>query len=80
MIIIDGLVEQHYAELIHMQMRGVSWEYNYSSVVGKPNKHWHRFCGHDVDEVGNNGLSTKGIDKGTYPVSSQYRIGVQLDF
>ena len=56
MIIIDGLVEQHYAELIHIQMRGVSWEYNYSSVVGKPNKHWHRFCGHDVDEVIDNGF------------------------
>ena len=56
MIIIDGLVEQHYAELIHMQMRGVSWEYNYSSVVGKPNKHWHRFCGHNVDEVNDNGF------------------------
>lgn len=38
-----------------------------------------KYTGFDP-EVGNNGLSTKGIDKGTYPVSSQFRLGVQLDF
>ncbi|WP_282135512.1 SusC/RagA family TonB-linked outer membrane protein [Seonamhaeicola maritimus] len=31
-------------------------------------------------EVGNNGLSTRGIDKGTYPISSQVRAGLQLEF
>ncbi|WP_344785692.1 TonB-dependent receptor [Postechiella marina] len=31
-------------------------------------------------EVGNNGLSTRGIDKGTYPISSQIRAGFQLQF
>ncbi|NJB83466.1 SusC/RagA family TonB-linked outer membrane protein [Wenyingzhuangia aestuarii] len=31
-------------------------------------------------EVGNNGLSTRGIDKGTYPISSQYKAGLQLQF
>ncbi len=31
-------------------------------------------------EVGNNGLSTRGIDKGTYPVSSQLRAGLQFEF
>ncbi|WP_298536347.1 TonB-dependent receptor [uncultured Algibacter sp.] len=31
-------------------------------------------------EVGNNGVSTRGIDKGTYPVSNQFRLGVQVDF
>ena len=37
------------------------------------------YTGYDP-EVGNNGLSTRGIDKGTYPVSSQVRAGVQLEF
>ncbi|SFD24431.1 SusC/RagA family TonB-linked outer membrane protein [Algibacter pectinivorans] len=31
-------------------------------------------------EVGGNGLSTRGIDQGRYPLSSQYRAGVQLQF
>ncbi|MCL7762603.1 TonB-dependent receptor [Polaribacter sp. Z014] len=38
-----------------------------------------KYTGFDP-EVGNNGLSTKGIDKGNYPVSSQYKMGIQLDF
>lgn len=31
-------------------------------------------------EVGNDGLNTRGIDKGNYPISASYRVGVQLDF
>lgn len=31
-------------------------------------------------EVGNNGLSKRGIDSGTYPVSSQYKVGLQFQF
>lgn len=31
-------------------------------------------------EVGNNGFSTKGIDQGTYPISSQYKVGLQFQF
>lgn len=31
-------------------------------------------------EVGNNGLSTRGLDRGNYPISSTYRMGLQLDF
>ncbi|NJB82540.1 SusC/RagA family TonB-linked outer membrane protein [Wenyingzhuangia aestuarii] len=38
-----------------------------------------KYTGYDP-EVGNNGLSTRGIDKGTYPVSSQLRAGLQLNF
>lgn len=38
-----------------------------------------KYTGYDP-EVGNNGLSTRGIDKGTYPVSSQIRAGIQLGF
>ncbi|WP_400073754.1 hypothetical protein [Zobellia russellii] len=38
-----------------------------------------QYDGYDP-EVGNNGLSTRGIDKGTYPVSSQIRTGLQIEF
>ncbi|MBC6997061.1 TonB-dependent receptor [Cytophaga sp. FL35] len=38
-----------------------------------------KYDGYDP-EVGNNGLSTRGIDKGTYPVVSQIRTGLQIDF
>ncbi|OEJ98681.1 hypothetical protein A8C32_05645 [Flavivirga aquatica] len=31
-------------------------------------------------EVGNNGFSTRGIDRGTYPISSQYKAGLQFQF
>ena len=31
-------------------------------------------------EVGNNGLQTRGLDKGNYPISSIYRGGIQVDF
>jgi TonB-linked SusC/RagA family outer membrane protein len=31
-------------------------------------------------EVGNDGLSTRGLDKGSYPISSQYKAGILLEF
>jgi len=31
-------------------------------------------------EVGGNGLSTRGIDQGRYPLTAQYRLGIQLQF
>ncbi|WP_026235747.1 SusC/RagA family TonB-linked outer membrane protein [Echinicola pacifica] len=31
-------------------------------------------------EVGNDGLNTRGIDKGNYPIAAQYRAGLQFDF
>lgn len=31
-------------------------------------------------EVGNDGLSSRGIDKGNYPISRQWRAGIQFDF
>jgi len=37
------------------------------------------YTGYDP-EVGNNGLSTRGLDRGNYPISSIYRGGIQLDF
>ncbi|WP_096427422.1 SusC/RagA family TonB-linked outer membrane protein [Labilibaculum antarcticum] len=38
-----------------------------------------KYTGYDP-EVGNDGLATRGLDKGNYPISSQYRAGIQLDF
>lgn len=38
-----------------------------------------KYTGFDP-EVGGNGLSTKGIDNGTYPVCGQVRFGLQLSF
>lgn len=38
-----------------------------------------KYTGYDP-EVGNDGLATRGLDRGNYPISSQYRVGVQLDF
>lgn len=31
-------------------------------------------------EVGGNGISTRGIDKGTYPVTRKFLMGIQVDF
>ncbi|WP_068471741.1 SusC/RagA family TonB-linked outer membrane protein [Saccharicrinis aurantiacus] len=38
-----------------------------------------KYQGYDP-EVGGNGLATRGIDRGSFPISSQYRVGLQLDF
>jgi len=38
-----------------------------------------KYTGYDP-EIGGDGLFTKGVDKASYPVSSQYRIGVQIGF
>lgn len=37
------------------------------------------YTGYDP-EVGNNGLSSRGIDRGTYPVTASYRLGLQFGF
>ncbi len=38
-----------------------------------------KYDGYDP-EVGGNGVSTRGIDKGSYPVTRKFLIGVQVDF
>ncbi|MGY6648362.1 SusC/RagA family TonB-linked outer membrane protein [Wenyingzhuangia sp. IMCC45574] len=38
-----------------------------------------KYTGFDP-EVGNSGLNTRGLDKGTFPMSAQYKAGVQLQF
>ena len=49
----DNFLEEHVAQLIDMQMREVSWKYDYDSVKNGINKHWHVFCGHDEEEIKN---------------------------
>ena len=51
----DNTLEPHVAELIDMQLRDISWKYNYDSVKNGVNKHWHVFCGHNIDECNLNG-------------------------
>ena len=51
----DNALESHVAELIDMQLRDVSWKYNYDSVKNGVNKHWHVFCGHNPDDCYDNG-------------------------
>ena len=53
--IFDNALEPHVAELIDMQLRDVSWKYNYDSVKNGVNKHWHVFCGHNLDDCYDNG-------------------------
>ena len=48
----DNFLEEHIAQLIDMQLREVSWKYDYDSVKGGTNKHWHVFLGHKVGELG----------------------------
>ena len=47
----DNFLEEHVAQLIDLQLREVSWKYDYDSVKNGVNKHWHVFCGHNEVEV-----------------------------
>ncbi|MFR9564363.1 MAG: TonB-dependent receptor [Rikenellaceae bacterium] len=38
-----------------------------------------KYTGYDP-ECGGNGLSTRGLDKGTYPISQKFRVGASLQF
>jgi len=49
---VDNFLEEHIAQLIDMQLREVSWKYDYDSVKGGSNKHWHIFLGHKIGELG----------------------------
>jgi len=51
----DNALEPHVAEFIDMQLRDVSWKYNYDSVNNGVNKHWHVFCGHNPQDCRDNG-------------------------
>ena len=51
----DNFLESHIAQLIDMQMKEVSWKYDYDSKPNGTQKHWHIFCGHNMDECNQNG-------------------------
>ena len=53
--IYDNLLEDHVAEYIHMEMKNLSWKYDYHSNKNEPNLHWHIFAGHNPEEVIKNG-------------------------
>jgi len=54
--VLNDFVEEHVAQLIDMQMREVSWKYDYDSVAGGKNKHWHVLGGHNIEECNKNGF------------------------
>ena len=51
----DNFLEEHIAQVIDVQLREVQWKYDYNSVRGGVNKHWHVFCGHNEEELQNFG-------------------------
>ena len=53
--VFDNVLEEHNAILIDDEVKKISWKYDYSSKLGKPNKHWHVLCGHNEEECGKSG-------------------------
>ena len=51
----DNFLEEHIAQLIDFQMKEVKWQYDYDSKPNGTQKHWHIFCGHNIDECNLNG-------------------------
>ena len=82
--IYDDVLENHIAELIHLHMKEVYWQYDYHSQPGQVNKHWHVYCGETENEVIKNGFDFvlplwetafhKYDFKNTYDVSEYKRI------
>ena len=52
----NDFVEEHISQLIDFQMKEVSWQYDYDSVAGGKNKHWHVLAGHNIQECNLNGF------------------------
>ena len=49
--IYDNLLEPHIAEMVDMEMKEIiEWRYDYNSIKGGTNKHWHALCGHEEVE------------------------------
>ena len=53
--VFDNFIEDHVAQLVDLHMREISWKYDYASVEGGKNKHWHVLGGHDIEECNKNG-------------------------
>ena len=47
----DNVLEDHVAEFVDMEIKKLAWWYDYSSVAGKPNKHWHIMAGDSVKDL-----------------------------
>tara|TARA_R110001592_G_scaffold274522_1_gene541515 strand:- start:57 stop:617 length:561 start_codon:yes stop_codon:yes gene_type:complete len=45
--IYDNVLEEHVAQLIDMEMKEITWKYDYNSHKEGINKHWHTHCGHE---------------------------------
>ena len=45
------VLEDHVAEFVQLQMKDLSWKYDYYSKIGSPNKHWHVLCGKNPKEI-----------------------------
>ena len=48
--IYDNVLEDHVAQLIDMEMKEITWKYDYRSHKDGVNKHWHTLCGHEKIE------------------------------
>ena len=48
--IYDNVLENHVAQLIDMEMKEITWKYDYRSHRDGVNKHWHTLCGHEKIE------------------------------
>ena len=54
--IYENVLEDHVAEYIHMEIKNLSWKYDYKSDPNKPNNHWHILAGHKTKECVDNGF------------------------
>ena len=48
--IYDDVLEEHNAILVDDTVKQLSWKYDYLSLRGGSNKHWHILCGHNEEE------------------------------
>ena len=46
----DDVLEEHNAILVDDTVKQLSWKYDYLSLRGGSNKHWHILCGHNEEE------------------------------
>jgi len=52
----ENVLEDHVAELVHRNVMGLKWYYGNMSNRNEANKHWNVSCGHDRQEVIDNGF------------------------
>ena len=75
--IYDNVLEEHIAQLIDMEMKEISWTYDYRSHSDGINKHWHRLCGHEEIEPEYNFLSPIWeTAKRKYDFENKYKVKV----